>query len=221
MISSRTRFPTIFERVSTRFGNAIPNPSLEPERVVNYELGWNARLGDGLTFSTAIFYADVEDMIQTVIVVPTPQQTQTQNVGDGEFYGLEAGVQTQLGDRLSLAANYRHLERELNDPLQPDLEVTGAPDDSAFVALTYAPSTRWSITPSFELAGDRWSEVTGGGFVWIGDYRLLNLQFQYRGSELWEVAVGATNLTDEDFQLAHGYPEPGRGGYARLRLNFR
>lgn len=98
--------------------------------------------------------------------------------------------------------------------------MTGAPDDSAFVALTYAPSQRWSITPSVEIASDRWSEVSGGGFVRIGDYRLLNFQFQYRGSELWEIAVGATNLTDEDFQLAHGYPEPGRSAYARLRLGF-
>jgi iron complex outermembrane receptor protein len=220
VISSRTRFPTIFERFSTRFGTAIPNPDLETERAVNYELGWNAELGDGLNLSTAFFYADVEDMIQTVVVVPTPQQTQTQNVGDGEFYGVELGVQTELSERLRVAANYTHLERELNDPLQPDLEVTGAPDDSAFVALTYAPSSRWSITPSVELAGDRWSEVTGGGFVRIGDYRLLNVQLQYRGSELWEIAVGATNLTDEDFQLAHGYPEPGRSAYARLRLTF-
>lgn len=220
VVSSRTRFPTIFERFSTRFGNAIPNPSLDPERAVNYELGWNAQLGDGLNLSTALFYADVEDMIQTVVVIPSPQQTQTQNVGDGEFYGVELGVQAQLSDALSLAANYTHLERELNDPLQPDLQVTGAPDDSAFVALTYAPSMRWSITPSLELAGDRWSEVTGGGFVRIGDYRLLNLQFQYRGSDLWELAVGATNLTDEDFQLAHGYPEPGRSAYVRLRLDF-
>ncbi len=170
--------------------------------------------------STAFFYADVEDMIQTVVVVPTPQQTQTQNVGDGEFYGVELGVQTELGDRLSLAANYTHLERELSDALQPDLQVTGAPDDSAFVALTYAPSTRWSITPSVELAGDRWSEVTGGGFVRIGDYRLLNLQIQYRGSELWEISVGGTNLTDENFQLSQGYPEPGRSAYVRVRLTF-
>ncbi|MGO8020009.1 TonB-dependent receptor, partial [Rhizobium leguminosarum] len=77
------------------------------------------------------------------------------------------------------------------------LEVTGAPDDSAFVAFTYEPSQRLSITPSLELASDRWSDVTGGGYVRIGDYVLVNLQVQYRGSELWELAGGVTNLTDE------------------------
>ena len=60
----------------------------------------------------------------------------------------------------------------------------------------------------------------GGGYVRIGDYTQLNLQVQYRGSDLWEIAAGASNLLDESFELAQGYPEPGRNFYARLRLNF-
>ena len=221
VISSRTRFPTIFERFSTRFGTALPNPDLAPERAVNYELGWSAQLNDDLDLTTALFYADIEDMIQTVVVTAGPPQiTQTQNVGDGEFYGVELGVSSRLTERWSVAGNYTHLEREITDPFQPGIEVTGAPDDAAFVAFTYEPSAKLSITPSLELASDRWSEVTGGGYVRIGDYTLLNLQIQYRGSDLWELAVGGTNLTDEDFQLAHGYPEPGTSLYLRLRLNF-
>ncbi len=41
-ISSRSRFPTIFERFSTRFGNAVPNPDLDAERGLNYEIGWDS-----------------------------------------------------------------------------------------------------------------------------------------------------------------------------------
>jgi iron complex outermembrane receptor protein len=221
VVSSRTRFPTIFERFSTRFGTALPNPDLEPERAVNYELGWSMQLDAGADLTAALFYADLEDMIQTVVASPGPPQiTQTRNVGDGEFYGVEVGISTRLADEWSVAANYTHLERKLADPEQPGIEVTGAPDDAAFVAFIYEPSERWSITPSVELASDRWSDVTGGGYVRIGNYTLLNLQAQYRGSDFWELAVGGTNLTDEDFQLAHGYPEPGRSAYLRLRLNF-
>jgi iron complex outermembrane receptor protein len=223
VISSRTRFPTIFERFSTRFGTALPNPDLEPEHAVNYELGWSGKLNDGLDLSAALFYADIEDMLQTVVVSApgaNPQITQTQNVGDGEFYGVELGVTSRLSDKWSTSANYTHLEREVTDPLQPGIEVTGAPDDAAFIAFIYEPSDRWSITPSLELASDRWSEVTGGGYVRTGDYTLLNLQAQYRGGDLWEIAFGGTNLTDENFELANGYPEPGESLYLRLRLNF-
>ena len=62
--------------------------------------------------------------------------------------------------------------------------------------------------------------MTGGGYVRTGDYTLLNLQLQYRGSDLWEIAVGGTNLLDENFELAQGYPEPGTNVYLRMRLNF-
>jgi iron complex outermembrane receptor protein len=221
IVSSRTRFPTIFERFSTRFGSAIPNPDLEPERAINYEVGWTAQLTDELNLSTAVFYADVEDMIQTVVVIPGAQPiTQTQNVGDGEFYGVELGVQSQLTRLWSIAANYTYLQRDISDPLQPGYEVVGAPDHAAFVAFSYAPSDRLSITPSLEVAGDRWSDVTGGGYVRTGEYTLLNFQLQYRGSELWEIAVGGTNLLDENFELAQGYPEPGQSFYIRLRLTF-
>jgi iron complex outermembrane receptor protein len=159
-------------------------------------------------------------MIQTVVVVPNPQQTQTQNVGDGEFYGVELGVRAQLSDAFGIAANYTHLEREINDPLQPTFQVVGAPDDAAFLAFIYEPTSKLTITPSLELASDRWSDVTGGGFVRTGDYSLLNLQVQYRGSDTWEIAAGGSNLTDESFELAQGYPEAGRNVYVRLRLNF-
>jgi len=37
-----TRFPTLFERFSSRFGSSIANPNLEPERAINFDLGWSS-----------------------------------------------------------------------------------------------------------------------------------------------------------------------------------
>jgi iron complex outermembrane receptor protein len=160
-------------------------------------------------------------MIQTVVAIAGPPQvTQARNVGDGEFYGVEFGIQARLAAAWAVAANYTHMQREIKDALQPMYQVVGAPDDSAFIAFTYEPSSKLTITPSVEVAGERWSDVTGGGYVRIGDYTLLNLQAQYRGSDLWELAAGASNLLDENFELAQGYPETGRNVYVRLRLTF-
>ena len=72
-------------------------------------------------------------------------------------------MRAQLSDEFGIAANYTHLEREINDPVQPNFQVVGAPDDSAFVAFIYEPTSKLTITPSIELASDRWSDVTGGG----------------------------------------------------------
>jgi iron complex outermembrane recepter protein len=43
-VSSRTRFPTLFDRYSTRFGGRTEEPDLNAERATNYELGCSDRL---------------------------------------------------------------------------------------------------------------------------------------------------------------------------------
>ena len=77
-----------------------------------------------------------------------------------------------------------------------------------------------TVMPNVELADDRWSDVTGGSFTKVGSYVLANLQLQYRGSDAWELALGARNLLDRNYQLAFGYPEAGRTYYAKVRLDF-
>ena len=219
VISSRTRFPTVFERYSTRFGTATPNPDLESERAVNYELGWTAQLKDGVNLSTSLFYADVKDMIQTVLL--SSGLTQSQNVGNGDYYGVEFGVQSRLTDRWSVTGNYTYLHREIKDALQPNLEVTGAPDNFAFLAFIFAPSGRFTITPSVEYSGDQWSDRGNlPGYVRTGAHTVLNFQVQYHGGDRWDLSLGGTNLLDENYELAWGFPEEGRNAYLRLRLNF-
>ena len=63
-VSSRTRFPTLFERYSTRFDAKDPNPNVPPERATNYEIGVSETLFPGLLVSSAVFYSEIEDSIQ-------------------------------------------------------------------------------------------------------------------------------------------------------------
>ena len=47
----------------------------------------------------AVFYSDVRDLIQTVLLPDTT--TQTQNVGDGEFYGAEISIDADVTRQLT------------------------------------------------------------------------------------------------------------------------
>jgi len=222
-ISSRSHFATIFERFSTRFDAAVPNPDLDAERGLNYEIGWDSgTTWAATTLSAAVFYNDISDMIQTVIVQASPQLTQTQNVGDGEAYGIELSGDTQLNDRLRIGMNYSYLHREITDALQPGLRPAGTPTHQGLAFISYQPIPQLTIMPNVELADDRWSDlaVNNGRFVKLGSYTLANLQVQYRGGESWELAVGGRNLLDKNYQLAYGYPEEGRTYYAKFKLDF-
>ena len=168
-----------------------------------------------------MFYSDVRDLIQTVVLPDTT--TQTQNVGDGRFYGAEVGVDVTAGSQLTFGGNYTALSRTIRDALLPNLQPTGVPTHKAFLYAAWQPVRRLTITPSMDVAGDRWSEVNPAPvfpYVRTGSYTLIDLSAQYAITERFDVVAGLKNLGDEDFQLAWGFPQPGRTFYVKTRVGL-
>lgn len=222
-VSDRARFPTIFELYSTRFGTAVANPNLGPERATNYEIGWREQLAHNVRVSGAVFYSDVKNLIQTVQL--SPGVTQTQNVGDGHFYGVEASAEVQVSQQLKAGGNYTYIHRTIRDPLQPNLQATGVPTHKAFLYLAWNPLERLTLTPSLEIASDRWSDKTTNPiqpfpYVQTGAYVLGNIQAEYKIAQNFDVAAGVRNLFDQNFELAWGLPQPGRNYYVKARATF-
>lgn len=220
-LSSRTRFATLFERYSTRFGTAVPNPDLESERATSVELAWQRQVDEETRVAATLFYADLANAIQTVVVATAPSQlTQAQNVGQGESYGLELSGASRLGARVTVGGHYTWLQRRIVDALRPQLRPVGTPTHQGFVYLIWEAPRRISITPSIEFASNRWSDVTGGTFRRTGSHALLNLQSQWQATDQLKVSVGGRNLTDHNYALVDGYPEPGRTLFAKLHLTL-
>ncbi len=220
-VSDRARFPVIFELYSTRFGFATPNPGLGPERATNLELGWTGDVAGRANVAAAVFYSDVRDLIQTVVLPDTT--TQTQNVGNGNFAGFELSVDFPLGTEMRAGGNYTYTHREITDALQPDLRPTGVPTNKAFLYATWQPTIPLRITPSLELADDRWSDMNPAPafpYVKTGSYALLDLDATYELPRGLDVSVGFKNLLDDNFELAWGYPQPGRTFYVKTRVLF-
>jgi iron complex outermembrane receptor protein len=220
-VSDRARFPTIFELYSTRFGAATPNPDLGPERATNVEVGWETSTARDLRLGGAIFYSDVQDLIQTVVLPDTT--TQTQNVGDGEFYGVELSFDAQLSDGLSAGGNYTFTHRTITDALQPLLQATGVPENKAFLYAAWQPTARFTITPSLDIADDRWSDVnppTPVPYVETGSYALVGVDAKYTFRGNIELGIGAKNLLDEHYELVYGFPQAGANYYLKLRMDF-
>ena len=67
-VSDRDRFPTLFERFSSRFGSSIANPELEPERAINFDLGWSSQFAPRSKVSVDVFYDIIRNYIQQVPV---------------------------------------------------------------------------------------------------------------------------------------------------------
>jgi iron complex outermembrane receptor protein len=222
-VSDRSRFPVIFELYSTRFGTATPNPNLGPERSTNIELGWKGAPASGLHAEGAVFSSRVRDLIQTVVLPDTT--TQTQNVGNGRFYGAEFTLDVQPLRTLTAGGNYTFVHREITDALQPNLQPVGVPTHKAFLFATWRPLDRVRLTPNLEVAGDRWSDVLttpvpAFPYVRTGAYTLLNLDATVAVTRGLDLSAGFKNLTDDNYELAWGFPQPGRSFYIRTRVTF-
>lgn len=222
-VSDRGRFPTFFERYSTRFGTATPNPELGPERAMNLEIGWETASARGTRVGGAVFYNDVEDLVQTVILPDAT--TQARNVGNGRFYGVEVFFEARVADGLTVGGNYTHIDRKIVDALQPELRPDGVPDNKAFLYATWRPAARFTFTPSLEAADERWSNVNtipqlAFPYVRTGAYTLVNLDATYRFANDLELGLGARNLLDDNYELAWGFPQPGRAVYTKFRATF-
>jgi iron complex outermembrane receptor protein len=219
-ISSRTRFPNMFERFSTRFGTALPNPNLGPERAINFEIGGETELTDTLRASGAVFYSDIQDVIQSVGINATVAQNQ--NVGDGRYYGFEVKAEWDATDELTVGGNYTYLKREITDALLPNLRSTGVPEHLLYAYATWAPTEKFSMTGSVETSSSRWSDnpVRNGPYIETDGFVLANLNFEYKFTEDYSASFGVRNLFDKNYELVTGFPEPGRTFYLNARATF-
>jgi iron complex outermembrane receptor protein len=228
-VSSRARFPTLFERFSSRMGTAVPNPDIGPERAINYELGSNTKFASGLAIEAAVFFSQVEDALLSVpVVFGTPISAtlnQTRNVGNGHYHGAELSIDAPLGGVLSLGGNYSYTARTLHDPTNAAFRPTGVPTQRLLVHADWHPLPAWSIAPSAEVASQRWtvtssSSITPPRYYRTGSYVLANLAMNWSASEHFDLQLGARNLFDRNYQLVDGFPEAGRSYYLELRARL-
>jgi iron complex outermembrane receptor protein len=220
-ISDRTRFPTIFERFSTRFNSAASNPGLRAERAANAEIGTSQSIS-GVKLDGSLFYSDVSNAIASVILPPPApaNTTQSQNVGHGTYYGAEASVTGMLREDLELGVNATWQVRHIRTPANvAPVQLTGDPMYKGFVYLAWAASPEFSVIPNLELASKRWTVTTNGASYYkTGAYGLLGVSFDYRFAERFDFNFGVKNMMDSDYQLSSGFPEQGRTFFAELRF---
>lgn len=221
-VSDRTRFPSIFERFSSRFGGAVSNPGLKPERALNVELGGGVEMAPGIRFEAAVFRSAIEDVILSVpFVFNGTAVTQSRNAGKGTYYGIELSGTAEISPTLTLGANYTALHRQINDPNNRNLRPTGTPGDKAFLYAQWRPAAAFTVTPSVEFASDRWTTNTAGTVYYrTGAYMLVGLAAAWTVTPHVELSGGVRNLLDAQYSLWDGFPEEGRSAYLTLRLKL-
>ena len=232
--SHKSRFPTMKERYSYRMpdskGNpqGMPNPSLDPETAMHYEIGYDGRLAKGLTLQTGIFYSRIQDTITSVVVVPAagsvPAVSQFQNVGTSDKAGVDLGLEYAWEKWVKAGVNYSYIrQRSLTilPTLTAPVEVTSVPGQSGSGYVEVRPVEWLSLIPSVQYSSWFYSTSDGkGNNPTLGGFTLANFKLLVRLPKGITVSVGVENIFDKNYQLQDGYPEAGRSWFANVRYAF-
>lgn len=88
------------------------------------------------------------------------------------------------------------------------------------------PEHRAAVVGEVELAlglGDEHAvTVNTAGTLYhrTGAYSLINLTLSYAFTDQLSVQLGGRNLSDFDYQLVDGFPEPGRSLFVALKARY-
>lgn len=218
-VAQKTRLPSLKDRYSARLGNFIPNPDLQAEQAVNYELGWQGAPWGGATAEAALFYNDVDDKIQEVRPNPAQNcgptnQCQMQNVGEAHMKGVELGLKTPIGRQWELGGNVTWMDIE--NVSNPAVKLTGIPETKLILHARWRPLDIVDLIAFAERDGGRWASNT----VKLDGFTVLNLKAVWRPMKGLSAEAGVNNATDENYELDYGFPAAGRMWFANLGYRF-
>ena len=184
-------------------GTTSSDLEYDPEFLTNYEIGMDLSVSDKTDLRIVGFYSERTDQQVLISTQVDPNDPNTfvfltQNAAEGENYGLELNLNSDLSDDLDVFVNLGLLNTEIKSwESRPEIqgrEQAHAPSNSYSFGLNYRP------TPETYLN----LHATGKSGFYYSDshnnksdsYILLNSSFGYNYED-WVVELWIRNLFDE------------------------
>jgi iron complex outermembrane recepter protein len=218
-ISRKTRFPTIKERFSGGLGTTVPNPSLDPETAVHFEVGFEQK-GANWNGKVAVYQARLQDAIQSV---PMPNNsctvspcTQLQNIGRQRNRGFELSGDYSPFDTLQLSAQYSLVD--IKNLSQPSILPLNTPKNKLAAAVDWRFLSQWKLRVDAQYESKRYSTTNATRIA--NSYTLANAFVRFTPLDALGVEIGVRNIADKLYAYEEGYYEAGRSWLAQLDYRF-
>jgi iron complex outermembrane recepter protein len=217
-VARKSRFATLKDRYSYRFGTTLPNADLDPEIAVNYDLGFEAAI-DRFTFGGALFFSDIEDYIQFARIPdpddPSSTIQQNRNIGEVQIHGVEASLAFRITDSMRGGVNYTYTEW---DNRSSDDKITGIPEHKFVFYAIYTLFDRLDLSADSTTYSGQYS--SSDGVRETDDFTVVNAKAAVSLIKGLSVEAGVNNLFDENYAFDEGFPEEGINYFANLTHRF-
>jgi iron complex outermembrane receptor protein len=224
--------PTTTELANPSGGGGF-NTTLDAQRALSLEVGARRWLANGRARAeVALFHVRVEDQLVPVPIPGAPDRFAFRNAGRSRLLGLEAAIEAQPLDGVSLRGAWtwsRFSYRRFSDAGGADLDgnrLPGIPRHLLALSATWRPGAGWFLAADAQAVSRRFADsantATSPGYV------LLDARAGYawtRGDLTLEAFGGVNNLLDARYDgnvrvnAAGGRffePAPDRNGYGGL-----
>ncbi len=171
------------------------NPDLEPERMMNYELGYHKNFSKG-SVGLNLFIIDGENLIVTA---PNPSGAGklNQNLGEFKNSGFELEGSYRPVGNLRIYGNYSYLHM--------DTPVEGAPESKLNIGVSYNHE-KFFIGANIENISGLY--LTTGNDPEKENYTLVNLTADYKINRHFTVFLRGENLLAQKYQTYAGFWMP-------------
>ena len=215
--------PSLFQ-LQSNFGNQL----LRPERSKGWDAGiTQAALGGAIEASVTYFKRNTTDLINFVscvrpllgICVNRPSGTYD-NVAQARADGVEFGLALRPVDALRVQANYTYTNATNRSPGNANFGklLVRRPQHSVSTLVDYAWDFGLSVGATLTHVGASFDNA--GNSRKVEGYVLADLRAAYPITPHIEIYGRIENLFDAGYETIYRYGQPGRAGYAGVRLRY-
>lgn len=205
----------------------LPNPGLEPEKGIGYDLGADLEPLKGLKLGIRGFYNYIEDQIVTIVVSEDPSQSQDINAGETTSFGVELSIQQDINDWLNWFANYTYTNTEIedtNDPDQDGAEVPFVPEHMGNIGLGLKLPYDFNCSLYMHLTSSIYDSTSKSGRNEFDGYEVLNAKITKRllqnNAYKIDAYVDLYNITDNEYEMPWQFQDPGFSVIGGIKVGF-
>lgn len=135
----------------------IANPNLQPEKSRNFEFSIGYQASENVFLESIIFYNHLTDMIVSNVPIGDIDndgaiETQNQNFGEADLYGIEFRNQFSVGNNLKLFLHLGLQDTEATQENNSPLQDQSVPN-TAKIKSNFGIKWRYSENSSFYSSG--------------------------------------------------------------------
>ncbi|MCD6293777.1 MAG: TonB-dependent receptor, partial [Deltaproteobacteria bacterium] len=217
-VGKKTRFPTLQELYSGYFGRNVPNPYLNTEETVNYEIGAEKPLPGRNFVSLNLFYSDVKDLIVKKEV--SRKVYKYENIGKADLKGVEVSFRSAFFSCNMFELSYTYLNSKDCSPNRTSDHLDERPENKLYLSDLFELTEWLSLFGKLEYYSKQWYEDPDTGWQELDGFMTFDFKVIGTFSEVLTLEAGVKNMFDKNYFLSSGYPREGRMFFGMLRATF-